>query len=456
MRAASNAIREKPRWWEKFKDPIISTRWKQELQAASNEHNDGMVLRDEQIEHVFKELEWFAEQRKAQVEQDVEAPIEIAIEGTTRVTEQEALPPFDFIGQGKVLKKAPDPSGIIPIYVSEKYQWLPTDFEVSPEGKVKIKSYINNLHPVEHKDMYPVLEEVFERFLPMFEDVLAEMRDIPRKRNILTVNPYEWYGERPEVDPENEDFDNDEWYRTREPIPVTIPEFKSREVLNKYELRTGKTLQVIVKLANIELTPENPKYNGGTWHVEGMGNENIAASGIYYYHSENVSESRLNFRIQVKEPRYEQSDDKGVMFMYGLANYQPLVQCLDGIVTKQDRCIAFPNIYQHQVQPFELADPTKPGYRRILVFFLVNPEQPILSTTHVPPQQKGWVPPKGLLLEVAQKMPPEIFQQIDSLVGWPIDMKEAKKHREALMRERKFVVKDNEYVYERIFYLCEH
>ena len=29
-------------------------------------------------------------------------------------------------------------------------------------------------------------------------------------------------------------------------------------------------LQVIVKLANIELTPEMPEYEGGTWHVEGQ------------------------------------------------------------------------------------------------------------------------------------------------------------------------------------------
>jgi Protein of unknown function (DUF4246) len=35
--------------------------------------------------------------------------------------------------------------------------------------------------------------------------------------------------------------------------------------------RFGKHgLQVIVKLANIELTPENPKYHGGVWHVEGQ------------------------------------------------------------------------------------------------------------------------------------------------------------------------------------------
>ena len=30
-----------------------------------------------------------------------------------------------------------------------------------------------------------------------------------------------------------------------------------------------RQLQVIVKLANIELTPEKPEYPGGVWHVEG-------------------------------------------------------------------------------------------------------------------------------------------------------------------------------------------
>lgn len=29
-------------------------------------------------------------------------------------------------------------------------------------------------------------------------------------------------------------------------------------------------LQVIVKFANIHLTPEKPDYEGGTWHVEGQ------------------------------------------------------------------------------------------------------------------------------------------------------------------------------------------
>lgn len=29
-------------------------------------------------------------------------------------------------------------------------------------------------------------------------------------------------------------------------------------------------IRVIVKLANIELSPENPEYPGGSWHVEGQ------------------------------------------------------------------------------------------------------------------------------------------------------------------------------------------
>jgi hypothetical protein len=29
-------------------------------------------------------------------------------------------------------------------------------------------------------------------------------------------------------------------------------------------------LQIIVKLANIHLTPESPSYEGGAWHVEGQ------------------------------------------------------------------------------------------------------------------------------------------------------------------------------------------
>ena len=68
----------------------------------------------------------------------------------------------------------------------------------------------------------------------------------------------------------------------------------------------------------------------------------------------------------------------------------PCVQDVGDVTTKMHRCVAFPNLYQHQLQPFRLEDPTRPGHRRVLVFFLVDPTRKVFSATDVAPQQ-GWV-----------------------------------------------------------------
>jgi hypothetical protein len=187
-----------------------------------------------------------------------------------------------------------------------------------------------------------------------------------------------------------------------------------------------------------------------------MANENIVATGIYYYGTENITDSRIKFRVQIAEPDYVQSDDRGTKHLYGVENEDPLVQYLDGIATKQDRCVVFPNIFQHKVQSFSLADPTKPGYRKILAFFLVNPEDPILSTTFVPPQQEDW-DNRAFVKEVHNKLPPELLREVDQMVDWPMDLKEAKKHRADLMAERRsFSETIKTDLFERPFSLCEH
>ncbi|RSL78137.1 hypothetical protein CEP51_008470 [Fusarium floridanum] len=57
-------------------------------------------------------------------------------------------------------------------------------------------------------------------------------------------------------------------------------------------------LQVIVKMASIELTPENLEFLAGGWHLEGQMNEKICATTLYYIDSENVTPSHLSFRTQ--------------------------------------------------------------------------------------------------------------------------------------------------------------
>ena len=66
-------------------------------------------------------------------------------------------------------------------------------------------------------------------------------------------------------------------------------------------------MQVIVKYAEVVLTPERPEYPGGVWHVEGGTNESIVASCTAYLEVDNISESRLHFRSAVQTPEYEQN-----------------------------------------------------------------------------------------------------------------------------------------------------
>ncbi|KAG9073103.1 hypothetical protein KI688_000890 [Linnemannia hyalina] len=321
-----------------------------EILAVGLEREVRYQLGEDQLDCIFKELEWHAQRHRDQIDKTALVPIDIGIQGMRRsdglIPEELGGPPLDFITAGKVLDVVPAPksSAVDSTFYSKKHQWLPTDLGVSPEGKVKAKSYINNLHPVEHKEMYPVLEETLDKVLLMFEGVLSAIEAFPFKVSKLK---------------------------------------ESRDCLRTQY----KPLQTVVKLANIELTPNNQVYAGGTWHDERMANENIVATGIYYYNTENIGDSRLAFSIQIKEPKCEQSDDRGAEHLYDVMNKDALIQYMDGITTQQDRCVVFPNIYQHQEQSFGLADRTKPESRKLLAFFLVSPEEPVLSTTFVPPQQ---------------------------------------------------------------------
>ncbi|OMJ20164.1 hypothetical protein AYI70_g4280 [Smittium culicis] len=376
-------------------------------------------------------------------------------------------------------------------YYSFDYQWLPTEIEIDSNGKAKILSYINNLHPDIHKELYTTLEKVFERFIPLINSTLTDSissnlddcyqriklsdyinesfdefakricisegilsddqkKELESTGNIKNFNSNHHYS--------HEFYDRYEQEKIVEPSKDII--FDSTRISDcQKQINLNNTrLQVIVKLANIILTPDNPKYEGGVWHVEGMQNENIVSSSIYYYDQENISESQLGFRVSIREPDYEQHDVGGVLKTHGLVDDCALVQNIGHINTLKNRCITFPNIYQHKVQPFEPLDKTKPGFRKILCFFLVDPSKRIISTAIVPPQQKSWFEIELNKSENKINKPPyEISQLISEKLEWPMSLDTAKSHREKLMEERKvFVSTKTKEIFERFFSLCEH
>jgi hypothetical protein len=177
--------------------------------------------------------------------------------------------------------------------------------------------------------------------------------------------------------------------------------------------------------------------------VEGMRNESIVASALVYYSQDNVSDGQVAFRQAVSTPVHGQGDDRGLWEVYGLQYGDALVQPLGQVDTFEGQSLAFPNVYQHRVSPFSLIDPTRPGHRSFLAFFLVDPTQRVLSTARVPPQQAEWMW-EGLMDAMADSVPVRVLQKlIVEYVGWPMSAEEARCHRRALLEERKGMIRDN-------------
>ena len=94
--------------------------------------------------------------------------------------------------------------------------------------------------------MYESLEELFEVFLPYFEEVWAYAR-----------------AEKFFKGEDDEDYDD------------TAEEFSS--LIKEAVSFAGRELQVIVKLVEYSLKPDQ-SYEG-VWHAEGMSHENIVMTG---------------------------------------------------------------------------------------------------------------------------------------------------------------------------------
>ncbi|MGQ5637760.1 MULTISPECIES: DUF4246 domain-containing protein [unclassified Streptomyces] len=473
MMECSARIREKPWWFEKMNDADIVARWMREAIDQG--------LTEAQIRYVVDELAHYAALRDGRTGIEVSAvdgvwQSDTLVDDELRSRLREAVRVLEEVpdaekdwhpgSDGQVLdlvhpslfclvkevSGAPEQAWRNPTdryskhEFSERFQWLPTDVDVSDDGDVSFRSYVNNLHPETHQELASVLPDLFARFLPLWEKVLTDLRH-PRPLRI-EADPYGWYDSEPEY-PDKASYSDDEayaeavraweeaqdeWWENRRPVVPDAPVFtppESPDDTARVDLR-GRRLQVIVKLATIQLTPDKPEYPGGSWHVEGMLNERIVSTGIYYWDSENITESRLSFRAALDDPHYEQNDDNGVREVYGLEDEDALNQVLGSASTPAGRCLAFPNILQHRVGSFGLADPTRPGHRKILAFFLVDPSEKIVSTSDVPPQQP-WSTTSTMTLE------------------------QARAYREELMRERKFFIAEhNEQIYEREFSLCEH
>ena len=169
----------------------------------------------------------------------------------------------------------------------------------------RITSYINNLRPDQHQELYTIIAKIVVEAIPLWNRSLASLESKLHIPPRLDRHGFYGFAEDGKPDPEEgedpDDFDErlDEWRDNREIIQPESKEFEPPEKrLNdssdrhvearnlryvvKPDLQAGVDLrkdygklQVIVKLANIHLTPDKPNYEGGTWHVDGQANESM-------------------------------------------------------------------------------------------------------------------------------------------------------------------------------------
>ncbi|KAK6091505.1 hypothetical protein MT418_008013 [Batrachochytrium dendrobatidis] len=366
------------------------------------------------------------------------APLSIRLKYTTMV-------PCDILLSTRLVSDTPIINGN-PKFISHKFQCLPSEFRVEWDGSVTINSYINNLNPIWHRDMYKCIAKIFKCFVPMFESLFRTMDPMFKYIDIHNGTK----GSEPSSQSSRGGMESDT--RVIRPVYVpTLPEhFESSYELAKPVSLRGRNLQVIVKLINIQLTPSKPKYDEGNWHIEGPINESIVATGLYYYDVENITTPELDYREAVDRFDRQKASNMYWKDVYGIDQESPQNQYIGLLEVSNGRCVVYPNRYQHKEQSFELANLTQPGHCKILTFFVVNPFRRIVSTAHVAPQQPQWYNSS------LDKTPilPELWKDITQYIQGVQSPTKAKHYRDELTSDRtRITAAYNEEIYEQAYNL---
>jgi hypothetical protein len=278
------------------------------------------------------------------------------------------------------------------------FQCLPAEVAINYDGTVTFTSAIPGLHVVDDAGIYAGLQKVLQRALPSLEMVLTDLAF--GVQDVLVAEGSEYTtmqtrkvvvrDTRVTVHASGKTLGGISVTPARNFVPPTP--FDAARV----HLR-GRRLQVITKASQIHLKP-GERYAGDSWHVEGNPNECIVATIIYYADDVNVTASSLSFCAPVRRDSFNilglttpRNRDASVKFISqvfggdGMCLFVPPV-AWGQVATSRGRLLVFPNTLPHKLEPFELEDPSQPGWRTVIAFFVVDPHRPVLSTARVPAQ----------------------------------------------------------------------
>ncbi len=248
-------------------------------------------------------------------------------------------------------------------YEGSRYQWLPTPFQISAEGKAQPLGYINNLDRQRHPAAYDNLAALLTTALPLLESVVGYVEHT--RFWVEDCEDIEHEGELPEKS-------------ETEPAPPTS--LRGREIL------------VIPKIVEYHLAAGET--HEGVWHVEGMSHEHIIATCVYILDRD---EALLGGELQFKRA-YTVQEAGRLFWNISQSRPRPVEEMVDEgtiplgqLATPADRLLVFPNSHIHKLSQLAVAAGATEARRRVIVFWLVDPAVRLPSTREVPPQQ-GLIP----------------------------------------------------------------
>lgn len=132
---------------------------------------------------------------------------------------------------------------------------------------------------------------------------------------------------------------------------------------------------------------------------------------------------------------HEPNDSVWLKQVYGFDVGDSPIQNSGSIECRVGRVVMYPSTIQHRVTGYKLTDPSKKGYTKSLIMFLVDPNIRIISTANVPPQRLDWTfgeDELGDLSKSLDKLSTEFEDRKDNL---PMSMSEAKELHSEFLNE---------------------
>ena len=151
-------------------------------------------------------------------------------------------------------------------FFSKKSSWIPTDFNVSEDGKsCKAIDYINNIHPEKQSTVHNALEELLACFIPLFNRTLSNARNLMKPRlpqlsqldqGLVPIDPDTEeridYWETEEQEKAFEAWLEQAKHLYEDPKPILNSEKEALlSRLEKNYSLNGRTVQVICKIAEM-------------------------------------------------------------------------------------------------------------------------------------------------------------------------------------------------------------